>query len=275
MSEDQSMRKTRSEGTTFLGVMQCFLKRDVVALPFLVSVALVLCSLYYSKDIYSPGPGNSAVSLFIFPISWNNALGLVALAAGICSAANFAQERSTAYSRYILARITRRRYLVARFVSICLSTGAALLVAFLLFASYCLILAGGTVLPIDSSQVAVQLMSSLLMENLTGLWFLAILAIQFMFGVSLGGLGVCATVFAPNRFIGYSAPFIILFAWNQICSWLGLPAWVSPLGLAKCTLKVGGVPLTLAIYLGSFLAMTMIFLLVFYLKGNKEVMNDN
>lgn len=254
-------------------ILISFFRQDLFSVSFLLSMALIFLALLYSKDI--SGPGTSAVGLFIFPISWNNAMGLVALAAGICSASNFAQERATKYSRYILVRTTRKRYIIVRFISICLSTGCALFVAFFLFGLFCFYDAGGTLLPIAYSQVDAQIMSDLLTGGFPVLWFISILVVQFMFGVVLGGLGACATAFIPNRFIGYSAPFIILFIWSQVCSWIGLPVWVNPLGLSKFTYMTADTTVTFVTYIAAFLAVTILLFLVFSYKGSKEVKNDN
>lgn len=273
MAGAQGARKGGADGVGLFRTLVFFLRRDVISVSFCLSVALVFLALLYSKDIFSPGI--SAVSLFIFPISWNNATGLVALAAGICSAANFAQERTTRYARYILARIPRRRYLIARFAAICLSTGCALFAAFLLFGLFCFFESGGILLPSDFSQVEVQTMSPLLTGGFPVLWFLPILAVQFMFGIALGGLGACATAFVPNRFIAYSAPFIIFFVWAQICSWAGLPAWANPLNLSKYTFQTASMAATFALYVATYLGVTLLFFSVFYYKGNKEVRHDN
>lgn len=130
-------------------------------------------------------------------------------------------------------------------------------------------------LPDDYTQVEVQNMSGLLIEGNYLLWFLSVFTVQFMFGASLGGLGACATAFVPNRFIGYSAPFIVYFMWSQVCSWIGLPIWANPFALSKFTFKVDGIGATLLVYVAAYLGVTLLFFLVFCCKGSKEVRNDS
>jgi ABC-type transport system involved in multi-copper enzyme maturation permease subunit len=256
--------------------MRTLLRRDIASSRFLACVALALLVLLYAQEPGARGDAriDPVIKLLMFPVSFNNAMGLVALAAGVCSAANYAQEKNTRFLRPILARVPLRRYLAGRYASACLSTGLALLVAFALFTLVCAYESNGQLDLADSSQgVSTLVMMSWMGDGSYHLWFAGMGIIVFLYGAVLAGIGTAVTAFLPHRYVGYTAAFIVAFFWMRVCSSLGLPVWVNPMALSKCLADVGWAPLTLLCYCAAFLAMTALAFCVFLAKAGSEVRN--
>lgn len=194
-------------------------------------------------------------------------MGLIALGAGICSAANYARDRTTGFILLAESRIGKRRYLIARSLSSSVSTGMAAALAVLLFFVFCLFQTHGLFYA-DVAQW--YFLKNLLDQGMFGLWIVIIVLIEFMYGMLLGGCGVLATSFLPNRYIGYTMPFIGLFLWAQICKTLQLSVWINPYELAKCKFFFPSTAETVGVYFAALIGTTAILLIIFVIRGLKE-----
>lgn len=146
------------------------------------------------------------------------------LLCAFAASGQFVGDVEAGFYRLRLLRSGRTGYQYALFVGATLGGGLALMLGVLLFAASCAALFGPYAPAADLGGTPDAWLPLLERRDGNWLFMLTIAAQAFAFGAIWSGAGLVATVFSPNRYVGYLVPFIICF-----CCALALPPWLQPL----------------------------------------------
>lgn len=248
LEAEEKLKPARESGAKRgLGrVFATMLASDVSSRSFFLTALLVSLSLLYCKEAYGVP---SAVEAFSYPISWNNASVMIALASGFCSAQNVARDFSTRNLVFQIARIGKGRYLAGRYLSCFASTGLATCVACAAFVAVCVFDSQTIVYPnYVASGYYFGPFVQYIYAGVPALWFASVIAVQGLYAGLLGCLGLTCSSLMVNSYIAMSTPFVIYFFWGKLCAFLSLPGWCNVQLLMKCRMSVEDPLLCLLLY---------------------------
>lgn len=249
------------------------LRYDIISWQFVTAASFVFLALFFSRDVMSHEA--SALSLFVFPIQWNNALGLVALAAGLCSASSFARDISSKFFRMQVVRIGKQAYLAARVLSSAFSTGMAVAVAFLVFGIYCCSVSSELISSAElASSYSYGSFESVIFSGNPIIWMGLVCLIEFAFGFTLGAIGTACTVFMAGKYTGYAGAFLVVFFWHQICTNINIPSWMDPLLLGRVNAIDDSSLSSFFGYVAAYAVISAFAIFVFAYRARKTMVNE-
>lgn len=145
------------------------------------------------------------------------------LACAFAASGAFVSDSEAGFYRLRLMKSGRKEYQYGLFLGTTIGGGLALMVGVLLFAGACALIYPPN---IPATNVAALDAWLPVLSGQTGNWNYMIVSalLAFMFGMVWSGVGLTISIFSPNRYVSYLAPFIICF-----CSVLALPTELHPL----------------------------------------------
>lgn len=264
------MANTACKQKHFLYVIFQFLRYDTLSKYFVLSCVLIFAVLIFSVE---PLP-QSALSAFLFPMQWNNALFLITLGASLCSSSYFARDMTTKFYLFEVVRMGKIKYIIARFISSAISTGLVMLLASSLFAVVCIFANNEIITATEiENQADFGAFEEFVYSGQIGYFYLSVLYVQFLFGSFVGCLGLVGTAFVRSKYIAFAFPMIILFILSQFSLYLAIPIWLNPLVFAKCLYEIGSAEMTLIVYSAVFLCLNVCLMGVFICKAKRVIDN--
>lgn len=250
-------------------VLLADVRLGIASPSFALAALLVFASLMYAKEM--PG-ASSAVSAFIYPISWNNVSSFLCIAAGVCSSADVVRDFSTRSCIYQISRTGKGRYLRCRFLS-CFTT--TFLAAASGFVAFVLVAVSESQAVVDPKDVESHYYSGAFTEfiyaGMPVLWFASVIVVVAVLCGILGCLGMALATFWQSRYVSIVLPFVLVFFWAKACVWLNLAPWVNVQSLLKVQPYVDGAGECLVLYLGIAAVFTLAVYALFRL-GAKDLL---
>ena len=186
----------------------------------------------------------------------------------------FCGDYNSGYIKAILVRADRKRYL--RETLIC-STIAGGLGVFLpsLITSILFIISGRPMLEANLMPGETTLLDGTLFESIQFVWsgglvVVILLALAFLFGAVWSNIGLCVSVFSPNRYVALAAPFAVYFGLHLFCYRVGSLLMFSPVNMLMPFVDfLPNIPY-LFVYQGVLLTASI---LLFYIAAYRRLIN--
>ncbi|MFT3984356.1 MAG: hypothetical protein QM697_10645 [Lachnospiraceae bacterium] len=221
------------EGKVFLRTLKVDAKR-AFRLPFLLAVVAVIAGFVFDNYgalvnalFISPDIAHDVTSVFYFyfnAVAFGGAFTryLFAMIAALPFAAQYATERQSGMTPYLISRTGRREYCFSKMIISALSGGLALFVGSLIFI---VILSTRLQLIITSDLVEHQWIPyyELLISGGGIPYFAIVLFLMFLTGMLWGALACGISAFVTDTYVVIASSFLLCFLQIQISRLLRLP----------------------------------------------------
>lgn len=202
--------------------------------PLMISLALLFLGLSQNYPLDPTPPPGWHPAYFNAYDAWRSAMPVFVLfaplAATIPYADSYLRDRDQGFARYILLRMTHRRYLISKFVINGLVGGLAVALPMIVFFGFTLAVYPRTLPPLSGTPYSEEWMRSpgflgTIYVSHANIYILARIILGFLLGFISASLGMAVSPFARNRYVVLVFPFIFSEVYSFIFAIVGFPAW--------------------------------------------------
>lgn len=223
------------------------LKKSILSPGMAISILIgiwLLCSHFilnlitYNRTIGPLSP-TEAASTFLQDIYTAHALGVFDLFAPILAvlpaATIFCDDYNSGYIKPILSRTSRKRYLAENILCSSLAGGLAIFIPSLISCVFFMMI-GEPYLAENIRDGFVTLFEGSVFEKIQFigggvLVVVILLVLAFIFGAVWSNVGLCISIFYPNRYIALAAPFVLYFFLFLFCYRINVLLVLSPVNM--------------------------------------------
>ncbi|MCR5793663.1 MAG: hypothetical protein K6G65_10885 [Lachnospiraceae bacterium] len=208
----------------FLRLLKMDLTRAFVSKSFLLAVAFTICVFAYGT-VGMVQPNASVVEAFKNTYLFNNIDKMFFLVATVAYSASFCVDWQSKYYYSVISRGSICKYGVSKYMATLLAGGISLMVGMLIF--FLILSIKQPVFLPSPEMIEVEMsgdaFADVLMTGNIGAFILLYCFQFFIMGGFAATLGLCISVYMPNKYIAYIMPFIVAFVLNQTVNILDIP----------------------------------------------------